>query len=283
MRKLLLLSLLFFSILGFLPAQNTEAPTGPWYMGKPIEAIRFEGLNHVDLSDLEGITSQFLGTLYSPGVYKDLQSKLFALDFFRKFSAEAEPVDSDKDAVVIIFSVEERPLVDELVISGNNKIRKGDILDAILLKRDDIFSTTKMKYDKDTIVELYYGKGYPDVSVEAEISEQEDNTVKVTFIVEEGSQTRIKEIFFSGNEVFSDSTLKSKLSIKAQSLLSKGVFQENKLEVDKLVLETYYRDRGYIDARVIDVKQKLLNQKMNEIIWLLPFILMKGKNGHLVK
>ncbi len=83
MRKTLLLLLLFFSILGLLPAQSTATMTGPWYMGKPIEAIKFEGLNHIDLSDLEGITSQFIGIPYSPGVYKDLQSKLFALDFLK--------------------------------------------------------------------------------------------------------------------------------------------------------------------------------------------------------
>ena len=277
MRKLLLLLLLFFCILGLLPAQTTEANTGPWYMGKPIEAIRFEGLKHINLSDLEGITAQFIGTPYSPGVYKDLQSKLFALDFFKKFSAEAEPVDLEKNAVIIIFSVEERPLVDELVISGNKKIRKGDILDAILLKRDDIFSTTKMKYDKDTIVELYYSKGYPDVSVETDIYEKDDNTVKVTFTVEEGSQTRIKEIFFSGNEVFSDSTLKGKLSIKEQSLLNPGVFQENKLEVDKLVLETYYRDRGYLDARIVDVKQEVVESENGRNYLALTFYFDEGE------
>lgn len=277
MRKLILLLLLFFSILGFLPAQTTEANTGPWYMGKPIEAIKFEGLKHVNLSDLEGITSQFIGTPYSPGVYKDLQSKLFALDFFKKFSAEAEPADLEKNTVIIVFTVEERPLVDELVIAGNKKIRRGDILDAILLKQDDIFSTTKMKYDKDTIVELYYSKGYPDVSVEADIYEKDDNTVKVTFTVEEGSQTRIKEIFFSGNEVFSDSTLKGKLSLKAQSLLNPGVFQENKLEVDKLVLETYYRDRGYLDARIVDVKQEVVESEDRRNYLALTFYFDEGE------
>ncbi|MCF6336135.1 MAG: outer membrane protein assembly factor BamA, partial [Spirochaetales bacterium] len=253
MRKLLLLTLLFLSVLGFLSAQNRSAT--PWYMGKPIEEIRFEGLKNVSTSDLDGITAQFIKTNYSPGVYKDLQSKLFALDFFKKFTAEAEPADSGKTGVIIIFTVEERPLVDELIIKGNNKIRTGDILDEILLKRDDIFSTSKMKYDKDTILKLYFSKGYPDIKVESEVSEQDDNTVKVTFRIEEGSQTRIKEINFSGNTIFSDSVLKGKLSIKAQSLLNTGVFQENKLEADKLALETYYRNRGYIDAKIVEVKR----------------------------
>ena len=84
MRKLLLLFLLFFSILGFLSAQSNNS-TEPWYMGKPIKNIQFEGLNHVSPSDLDGIISQFIGSNYSPGVYKDLQSKLFALDLFKKF------------------------------------------------------------------------------------------------------------------------------------------------------------------------------------------------------
>ncbi len=134
-----------------------------------------------------------------------------------------------------------------------------------------------MKYDKDTIIELYYTKGYPDVSIETEITEQEDNTVKITFSIEEGSQTRIKEILFSGNEVFSDSTLKDQLSIKVQSLLSKGVFQENKLEMDKLALETYYRDRGYIDAKVVEIKQEIVESEDTRNYLALTFYFDEGK------
>ncbi len=274
MRKLLLLTLLFLSVLGFLSAQNRSAT--PWYMGKPIEEIRFEGLKNVSTSDLDGITAQFIKTNYSPGVYKDLQSKLFALDFFKKFTAEAEPADSGKTGVIIIFTVEERPLVDELIIKGNNKIRTGDILDEILLKRDDIFSTSKMKYDKDTILKLYFSKGYPDIKVESEVSEQDDNTVKVTFRIEEGSQTRIKEINFSGNTIFSDSVLKGKLSIKAQSLLNTGVFQENKLVEDRAAIETYYRDRGYLDAKVVDVKQDFLDSENGRNYLSLTFYIDEG-------
>lgn len=275
MRKILLLSLLFFCIAGLLFSQTSES--GPWYMGKPIKRIQFEGLNHVNPSDLEGITSQFIGSLYSPGVYKDLQSKLFALDFFKKFSAEAEPGDSDNSSVIIIFSVEERPLVDDIKISGNNKLRKGDILDSILLKRDDIFSTTKMKYDKDAIIGLYLSKGYPDIGVEAESIELSDNTVEVTFTVNEGSQTRIKEILFSGNSVFSESTLKSKLSIKAQSLLNSGVFEENKLQSDKLALETYYRDRGYLDVQVLDIKREVIESENGRNYLALTFFFEEGR------
>jgi len=277
MRKILLLMLLFISIICLLPAQTSSGAVLPWYMGKPINDIRFEGLNHVDSSDLDGITVQFIGSLYSPGLYKDLQSKLFALDYFKKFSAEAEPLNADKDSVVIIFTVEERPLVDDIKISGNKKIRKGDILDAILLKRDDIFSTTKMKYDKDAISDLYKSKGYPDVSIEASSIEQDDNTVLVKFAVSEGNQTRIKEINFSGNEVFEDSVLKSKLSIKAQSLLNSGVFEASKLEKDKLSLETYYKDRGYLDAKIVDVKQEVLESDNGRNYLALTFYFDEGK------
>ena len=275
MRKILLLSLLLISIAGLLFSQTNE--TGSWYMGKPIKEIQFEGLNHVNPSDLEGITSQFIGSLYSPGIYKDLQSKLFALDFFKKFTAEAEPGDVNSSSVIIIFSVEERPLVDDIKISGNKKIRKGDILDSILLKRDDIFSSTKMKYDIDAIIELYLSKGYPDVIVEADSFELSDNTVEVTFTVDEGSQTRIKEIFFSGNTIFSESALKDKLSIKVQSLLNSGVFEENKLQSDKLALETFYQDRGYLDVQIIDIKREVIESENDKNYLALTFFFEEGE------
>ncbi len=253
MRKLRLFFLLFF-----IPILSISAQNEAWYVKKPIQEIKFEGLHHVSISDLSNFTGQFTGKLYTDSLFKDMQSKLFALDYFKKFKAEAEPGDKDKKSVIIIFSVEEKPIVDEIIIKGNKKVSKSDILDAILLKKDDIFSKTKLRADENAILDLYIDKGYPDAKVSSDSDENtEEKLVAITFRIDEGNQTRVKQILFSGNNFATDATLKGLLSTKEQKFLQSGVFKSNKLEEDKKAIVKYYADRGYVDAKVVDIKKDL--------------------------
>ena len=75
-----------------LQAQSTNATDDEeWYLGKPIDDIRFTGLVNVSINDLEGIIAPFIGESFTTPLFWDLQSKLFALDFFEEFTPEAIP------------------------------------------------------------------------------------------------------------------------------------------------------------------------------------------------
>lgn len=252
-----------------------------WYVKKPIKEIRFEGLHHVSLSDLSNFKNQFTGKPYSDSLFKDMQSKLFALDYFTKFRAEAEPGDKDKKSVIIVFSVEEKPIIDEIKIKGNKNVPKSDILDAIILKKDDIFSKTKMRADNTAIHDLYLGKGYPDVTVKSDTVENRDKgLVTIIFTINEGNQTRVKSILFSGNNFATDATLKGLLATKEEKFLQSGVFKSNKLEEDKKAIVTYYADRGFVDAKVIDIKKDLTESKKGKNYLTLTFYIDEGQQWY---
>ncbi len=271
MRKISIILLLAFISVISAAAQDA------WYVKKPIKEIRFEGLHNVARTDLSNFTDQFTGKLYTDSLFKDMQSKLFALDYFRKFRAEAEPADPEKKSVIIIFTVEEKPIVGDIKIKGNKNVSKSDILDAILLKTDDIFSKTKLRADENAIKDLYLNKGYPDVSVSSEnIENDKEKLVEVIFTINEGNQTRIKEIAFSGNKFATDSTLKGLLSSKEQKFLNSGVFKDNLLEEDKKAIIKYYGDRGYVDAKIVDVKKEILESEKDKNFLKLTFFIEEG-------
>ena len=115
-------------------AQTTDNDEVEWYLDKQIEEIRFKGLENVSETDLEGITAGFIGKSFTTPLFWDLQSKLFALDYFEEFVPEAIPADETKTKVIIEFSVTERPVIDDINLSGNRSVRRNDILDAIVLK-----------------------------------------------------------------------------------------------------------------------------------------------------
>ncbi len=275
MQKLLFLSLLMLMPLLFLNSQESE----DWFVGKTITDIRFKGLEHVSKRELDGIVRPYIGKKFSESLFIELQSKLYALDFFRRIVPNALPGDEERNSVIIEFQVEEVPVITEIKISGNRQLRRNEILDVVLLKNGDMVDESKVNLDVQAIKELYLERGFPDVEVEGNINEnKEENTAVVTFTIKEGNQTRIKEILFSGNSFASDGTLKRIMSTKEQSLFSSGVFQQSKFEEDLRKIEEYYWNRGYVETRVVDVKRDVeVDEEKNRNYLIITIYIEEGE------
>ncbi|HAX17049.1 MAG TPA: outer membrane protein assembly factor BamA, partial [Actinobacteria bacterium] len=256
-----------------------------WYSGKVIENIKFNGLKNTAESELSAITAEFTGKIFTDELFWSLQGKLYALDYFEDLIPNAIQgkanlsKDDPLNTVIIEFNVVERPVVKKLQVTGNKNIRRNQILDAVLLKPGDIINKTKIQLDEESIISLYIEKGFPDVSVSGAAGEiNKDNEADVVFTIEEGSQTKIGEIRFSGNTFASDSTLRRVISTKKQSLFSKGLFLESKIEEDKQSIIKYYGEKGYVDAKVTDVVQELAeDEEGNRTILIITFVLNEGK------
>jgi outer membrane protein insertion porin family len=271
----LLIAILILIPLLFSSAQTAEEN---WYLNKPIEEIRFEGLNHVKMADLRGITSQFIGQQLTEGALIDIQSKLYALNFFQRFTADAEEGSRGKETVVLVFTVEERPIVEKIDIAGNRKVRNGEILDAIQLKRDDIITAVKLRADEDAIRALYRDKGYPEATVTSErVLNEATNTETVTFTVHEGDQVRITEIRFSGNEFAAADTLQRQLVSKEQTLFSSGILKESNLQEDRSAIEAYYKEQGYVDARVEEIGREISSVENGRQLLVITYYIQEGR------
>ncbi|MEE8592329.1 MAG: outer membrane protein assembly factor BamA, partial [Spirochaetia bacterium] len=248
----LLLALVF--ILCALPLSAQEE----WYMGKPIADFTFIGLDTVSENELLPLVRPYIGTEFSLEVFWEIQETLYALDYFESIEANAEPGDDARESVIIEFTVQEKPTVEEIVLEGNRRLRKREILDNVLIAVGDMVTEIQADLDAQAITELYLEKGYIDASVKAVLeSGEQENTVIVKFIINEGAQTAIKSIIFSGNSFASEGTLRRQMKTKPQSLFSSGVFQELKFEEDQQRILDYYAERGYIDAKIEEVQRTI--------------------------
>ena len=245
--KTIILFLLFSVSLGF-----SQESSG-WYYDKPIRNIRFEGLDTIRSFDLDGIKNQFIGKNFSDEVYLDLINRLYALDYFDDISPEVFPVDEKRNSLALVFTVKEKPVIKEINYSGNKKIKLTELKNTVTIKTGDIFNEAKMRVDERAIFNLYLQKGYTNVKVVA-TSSSVDGGVAVNFTVTEGKSTVLTEINFQGNTLISSKTLSGILEMKPEGkLFSSGHFQEATLESDKTKIIGYYFERGYIDAKIIDV------------------------------
>jgi outer membrane protein insertion porin family len=245
------------AIIIFSQTARVFAQDEGWYIGKPIERITFSGLNHVKLSDLEGITEQYTGRNFTDQIYAELYGQLYALELFEAINPSAVPSDPLGSAVVINFAVIERPVVSSIVFSGNRGIRDSDLRNVILLKPNDVVNQLKIRADEQAVYNKYIEKGFPDVTVRSETSSGKDGKIRIAFIINEGIQVTIEAIQFEGNSIFSSGTLQNQLNLKKKNLFNDGAFQDAKLVADRAAIAAFYHDRGYIDAEVLDVTREV--------------------------
>ncbi|MDR1507558.1 MAG: outer membrane protein assembly factor BamA [Treponema sp.] len=235
--------------------------TGDWYRGKPIKDVVFEGLKHVRNSDLESTIESFRGRIFSDELFLDLQSRVYSLDLFSTITPTAIPADPQGNEVIIQFRVVELPVISRIVFEGNFVVKRRKLLEAVALKINDVANPVLVQADEQAVKNKYTEEGFPDATVRSEIQRADKDTVALVFHITEGERTTVAAVYFEGNSVYSRNTLRGRLSMKPKSIGNDGSFQDAKLLADREAITMYYRDRGYLDAEVIDVVQELVKDE----------------------
>jgi outer membrane protein insertion porin family len=252
MRKLLIL-IITLSLPAFALSAQEE-----WYQNVPIFDIVFEGLDTISENELRPIVRPYLGEPFTLDLFWDIQEKLYALDYFESIEPNALPGDEMKKSVIIQFRVVEKPSVTAIVLEGNRRLGKIEVMEKVLIKKGDMISQAQVDSDAAAIRELYREKGFIAAEVSGTIEELEDErSVRVVFKIDEGVQTTIAAISFEGNVFASDSALRRTIKTKPQALFTRGVFQDSQFQEDIRRIQDYYGERGYIDGKVVDVDRRV--------------------------
>ena len=248
-----------------------------WYVGKTISQISFEGLRSVKKSEVSGVTGSFIGKTFEDSLYNDILDRLYALGYFEDIEPYAKHDPKSPDKMILVFTVKEHAVISSIEFKGNKKIRNNELRDNITAKAGDVFLASAILLDERALRDFYIKKGYSNVRV-SYTSEENADGVKVIFHIIEGSGTVITSIKFSGNTVFSERTLKGKISLKEEGFMRDGAFQRASLETDKQTIIAYYLTRGYADARIVDVIQESsINEKKAREEMSLVFIIQEGE------
>ena len=246
----------FFVLLFLLTAvcgfSQQEQPQQDWFTGKPINDIIFSGIKNISQSELEALVFPYKGRVYDENLYIEILTKLFALNYFINIDVSTQRAEGG-NKVTLVFTVTEFPVIGRINFSGNSGLRRSELSDVISTKVSDIHNPVKIRADVEAIKNKYTEKGFPNANVNVTETPSGDSSITLTFVISEGNKIIIRNIEFQGNTRFSNSALRSQLSLKAKTLLNDGAFQEAKLLADIEAITKYYHDRGYIDASVKDV------------------------------
>jgi len=194
---------------------------------------------------------------------------LWNTQYFQNIRLEVEP-GTKPNQVVVVFYVEERPMIRHIKYKGNNSVSESDILDRfkerkVGLSVESPFDPTKIKRAQVVLKELLAEHGRQFATVTPEYSKiAGTNAVELTFQINEGPKVKVGKITFIGNTAFSDEKL-----IRAMRndrpygfpvgpffvKVANKTFDRRKLDEDLEVgIRSLYQDNGYFTVVVKEPK-----------------------------
>ncbi|MDD3902689.1 MAG: outer membrane protein assembly factor BamA [Sphaerochaeta sp.] len=239
----------------------------PWYLGKKIVSFTNTGLQNVPENIVADIQYEYIGKSFSDQLFNELQGKLYALDQFQYFLAEAQRTGEGDTELSIAMSFYELPYIETVQISGNDSIKQKDITEVLLAGQGTFLQEQNIELSKEKIKTLYFEKGYADATVESSYTlDEATNLVTLSYAITENSQKRIGEITFEGNEALSSDLLKKQVESKAVSYFNAGYYNASSIETDKQKLIAFYLKNGYIDAKITDVRTEDISSEDEKYI-----------------
>jgi len=204
--------------------------------------------------------------------------RLWATSFLDNLWIETidEPYENGVQGKRVIYHMEERPRVKIVDYTGSTKVERTKIDEkmkelGISLRLDSFLDQAVVRRVQGLVKSFMADKGYEfaEVTSIVEPLPTGPKLVKVVFDVKEGPKVKIRTVNFTGNLDVSDRALGRQMkSTKAHNWLSwiggKGTYQEAKFEEDAEKVIEYYRNKGYISARVGTPEIKTLEDSPDE-------------------
>ena len=155
----------------------------------------------------------------------------------------------------LVVKVEENPMINQVNFEGNSNVKDTDLAKETELKERMMFTRAKVMSDVNRIIAVYRRSGYYAVKVSPKIIRLSENRIDLVYEINEGDETKVKQINFVGNNSFSANDLKSVVGTQQYSwwrfFNRNDNYDADRLEYDKELLRRYYLRNGFADVRVV--------------------------------
>lgn len=227
-----------------------------------ITEVKTVGLKRIERDAvLEKIQSKPGKKLDQDLIRADIES-LYGMGYFDEIDIKK---DASANGVALTIEVKERPVINEILFEGNEKVSTSDLEEVIKVKKWNILDINKVQQDVELIQKQYEDKGYYLAKVSYEIrtepapagkdkDQEKGSEVKLVYKVADYDKVEIRQVTFLNNKAFSDTKLKSifaetKEGDSVSFLSSSGTFKEASFKIDLQRLQYFYLENGYLKFR----------------------------------
>jgi outer membrane protein insertion porin family len=215
-----------------------------------LKDIRVEGLQRIESGTVFASLPFRVGDMYNDESGAAAIRALFALGLFKDVRLDAQG-----DVLVVI--VEERPSISEVEWVGLKEFDKDVLLKALKevgISEGRPFDKALADKAEQELKRQYITRSLYGAEVVTTVTPVDRNRVKLTFTVSEGGPSKIKEIRITGNQNFSEGTLKDQFNLDVGGWLSwytkSDRYSRTKLNADLEALRSYYLSRGFLEFRI---------------------------------
>ncbi len=195
----------------------------------------------------------------------EILKKLYETNFFNDVKV------SLKNNVLNI-SVSENPIISEIILNGikADKI-KDPLLESMSLKKNTSFIEYLAKDDKSNMTAALKQAGYYFADVQLSIIENSNNSVDLIYDIDLGKKAKIKKIKFIGDKKFKNRKL-FKVIVSEENkfwkfLSTKKLLNQSRIDLDRRLLESFYKNKGYYNVKIESSFAKFLDQGNFDLIF----------------
>lgn len=211
--------------------------------------IQLKGLETVSEEVVYSVLSIAVGDSFSLlSVNSDIK-KLYYLGFFKDIDFDFKERDS---GVVLTFYFEERRRLANFKIVGQKIIGQRKIKELFNLKEGEYFDYYMIHEKIVKLRALYHEKGFLEVDVQYEVkSTSRKGYIDFILKINEDIRYKITEINICGVPEKDQVLLKKFMETKTHIfILRSGYFRESAYELDKSRIESYFKDKGYLNCHI---------------------------------
>ena len=217
-------------------------------MAEVIKKINISGNSRVSEETIKIYGDIKINQDYTEKDLNKILNNLFSTNFF-------EDVQIELSNNILSINLIEHPVINQLIIIGEpSKKYKEQIIKLIQSKEKDSYIKNNIAKDVDTIKQLYASLGYNFTEVDTKVRKVDNSNLDVIFEINKGNPTKILKITFVGDKKIRDKRLRDVVASeehKFWKVITRNTkFNQNLVNMDKRLLENYYKSIGYYDVKI---------------------------------
>ena len=244
--------------------------------------VRYLGEHRVSKSRILSYFASREGDIYNEERLNKNLKLLYGSGLVREASIFTESIGKQK--VKVILKVRSQNRIKNVFFEGNKEFTDERLRHLIDLSVNTFVNPRVLSRAKEIILDLYQKKGYPSTEISVNFTEAGKGKVNCIFLITENERQWARKIRFEGNDVFSEKELKKELLLKEKGIFSfltkSGRINLDFLEEDKRKIVRFYKNRGFLNFALKEVREIPINEKgLRDIL----FVLEEGKRFQISK
>jgi outer membrane protein insertion porin family len=210
-----------------------------------IKKVNISGNSRVNSSTIESLVDKKINNVDSIYI-NTLTKKIYDTDFFADVK-----ISFNQD--ILTINVTENPIVNFFYINGVKDSDLDQINKIINLKENNIFSSSKLKKDIEATRDFLNTAGFYQALITPEVIKIDNNQVNLIINIDKKEISKIKNIYFIGNKVFSNSQLIDVITSSEDGwwkFFSTSSLSEQRIEYDKQLLKDFYKSKSFYDVQI---------------------------------